>query len=317
MDVVALGELLIDFTSRGIDELGYPTMEAHPGGAPANFLAAIAKGGMKTALIAKVGDDSFGHTLIKTLRDNNINTDGIIIDDTVFTTLAFVTLDSNGDREFSFSRKPGADTMLRDSEINYSLIKEARVFHFGTLSLTNEPSRTATIKALEYAKGLDKIISFDPNLRKPLWDDLAKAKKAMLYGLNNSDIIKISDDEVEFLFGLAPEDGIKYIYNTYKPKIIYVTCGENGVYYTNDGINIGFIKSLSNLNVVDTTGAGDIFGGSALYKLLSLNKDINDIAMDDLRDVVEFATKAAGLSTLRPGGISAILSLEEINSYKE
>ena len=179
MDVVALGELLIDFTCVSTDAEGYPTRAAHPGGAPANFLAALASFGAKTALIGKVGNDTFGKCLTKTLQEKNICTDGLVASDDVFTTLAFVTLDASGNREFAFGRKPGADTCLSFEEVNLKLIDEAKVFHFGTLSLTDEPARSATYKCVEYAKKAGKLITYDPNLRKPLWKSLDEAKEQL------------------------------------------------------------------------------------------------------------------------------------------
>ena len=177
IDVVALGELLIDFTCVSTDADGYPTMAAHPGGAPANFLAALAKFGAKTALLGKVGSDSLGRLLVGTLENAGIDTRGLLVDDSVFTTLAFVTLDQQGDREFSFARKPGADTCITFEELDTRLIDEAKVFHFGTLSLTDEPARTATQKAVAYARSKGKLITYDPNLRKPLWRDLQEARQ--------------------------------------------------------------------------------------------------------------------------------------------
>ena len=179
-DVTALGELLIDFTMDRAEESGYPTMTAHPGGAPANFLSALAKFGRKTALLGKVGTDKFGRLLLDTLKHAGVETRGLVAADDVFTTLAFVTLDETGDREFSFARKPGADTCLCFDEIDLDLIDQAKVFHFGTLSLTDEPARSATVQAVAYAKEKGKLITFDPNLRKPLWKDLAAAKEQML-----------------------------------------------------------------------------------------------------------------------------------------
>ena len=183
IDVVALGELLIDFTCIGSDADGYPTMAAHPGGAPANYLAALARFGAHTALLGKVGEDTFGRLLIGTLRKAGVETRGIAADAATFTTLAFVTLDSTGNREFSFARKPGADTCLSFEELDLSLLDEAKVLHFGTLSLTNEPARSATRKAVEYAKAKGKLISYDPNLRKPLWSSLEEARTQLLWGL--------------------------------------------------------------------------------------------------------------------------------------
>ena len=228
LDVAALGELLIDFTCLSTDENGYPTMAAHPGGAPANFLAALAKYGAKTAMLGKVGDDTFGRLLLDTLRRAGIETRGMIAAPDVFTTLAFVTLDARGEREFAFARKPGADTCLSFPEIDLSLIDEARVFHFGSLSLTDEPSRSATRQAVAYARAKGKLVTYDPNLRLPLWKDLAEAKEQLLWGLGQADVVKISEEEVRFLFGLEPEAGAEHICHTFPVKLVFVTCGEGG-----------------------------------------------------------------------------------------
>ena len=230
-DVVALGELLIDFTFVSSDEMNYPTMAAHPGGAPANFLAAISNLGGKTALLGKVGDDAFGKLLLATLEKVGAETKGIITDPKSFTTMAFVTLDDSGNREFSFARKPGADTRIEYEELDLSIIDESRVFHFGTLSLTDEPAREATYKAVNYAKTKGKLITYDPNLRKPLWNDLAEAKEQLIWGLGQADVVKISDEEVEFLFGLEPVEGGKYILETFGTKLLFVTCGGEGCWY--------------------------------------------------------------------------------------
>lgn len=311
MDVVALGELLIDFTCKSTDGDGYPTMEAHPGGAPANFLAALTKFGRSTALLGKVGSDAFGKLLVGTLESAGINTSGIVISDDVFTTMAFVTLDAHGDREFSFARKPGADTCITFEELNLSLIDQAKVFHFGTLSLTDEPARSATYKAVEYAKTAGKLITYDPNLRKPLWKDPEEAKRQMLWGLGKADVVKISDEEVEFLFGLGVEDGAKYILDTFGCKLVFVTCGPEGCFFMNRNAS-GKVSSLSGIKVVDTTGAGDIFGGSAVWKLLESGTAPEDMTEAQLRDAVGFACTSAGLSTTRAGGISSVPEYEDV-----
>lgn len=305
MDVVALGELLIDFTCVSADADGYPTMAAHPGGAPANFLAALAKFGAKTALLGKVGNDTFGKLLVGTLETAGIRTNGIVIAEDVFTTLAFVTLDESGDRAFSFARKPGADTRISFAELDTQLIEEARVFHFGTLSLTDEPARSATYKAVAYAKEKGKIITFDPNLRKPLWKSLEKAKEQMLWGLSQADVVKISDEEVEFLFGLDAEEGAAYILKQYGVKLVFVTCGAEGCFFQNQKAS-GKVSSLPGICVADTTGAGDIFGGSAVWKLLQTGKKPEELDQLELQETVRFACAAAGLSTTRPGGISSV-----------
>lgn len=311
IDVVALGELLIDFACLNTDADGYPTMAAHPGGAPANFLAALTKFGAKTALLGKVGTDAFGKMLTGTLEKAGIETKGLVATDGTFTTLAFVTFDEHGDREFSFSRKPGADTCITFDELDLSLIDEAKVFHFGTLSLTDEPARTTTYRAVEYAKSKGKLITYDPNLRKPLWKDLETAKEQIIWGLQQADVVKISDEEVEFLFGLGVEEGAKHILNTYGVKLVFVTCGAEGCYFKN-AVAEGSVPSLSGIQVKDTTGAGDIFGGSAVWKLLQYG--IRPEALDEaqLRDIVTFACTSAGLSTTKSGGISSVPDYAEV-----
>ena len=311
MDVVALGELLIDFTCQSVDEQGYPTMAAHPGGAPANFLAALSKFGAKTALLGKVGTDAFGKLLTATLQQAGIETKGLVSSDDVFTTLAFVTLDNRGDREFSFSRKPGADTCLRFEELDLSLIDEAKVFHFGTLSLTDEPARTATYRAVAYAKARGKLITYDPNLRKPLWQDLDTCKAQMIWGLQQAAVVKISDEEVRFLFGLGVQEGAAHILSNYGVKLVFVTCGAEGCWYQN-ALCCGHVPSLQGIRPIDTTGAGDIFGGSAVWKLLQLQKSAETLCKKELDAVVSFACTAAGLSTLKHGGISSVPSYEEV-----
>ena len=310
-DVVAMGELLIDFTCVSKDGEGYPTMAAHPGGAPANFLAALAKFGTSAALLGKVGNDAFGKLLIGTLDQAGIGTSGIIMADDVFTTLAFVTLDETGNREFSFSRKPGADTCLSYDELNMELLDNAKVFHFGTLSLTEEPARTTTYKAVAYAKNAGKLITYDPNLRKPLWKDLEEAKKQLIWGMTMADVVKISDEEVEFLWGLGVEEGADYILKNFGVKLVFVTCGADGCYFKN-AVASGKVSSLSNIKVVDTTGAGDIFGGSAVYKLLQTGKAPETLNEAELREVVTFACTSAGLSTTKPGGISSVHEYQQI-----
>ncbi len=313
LDVVALGELLIDFTCVGTDESGYPSMAAHPGGAPANFLAALTAYGAKTALIGKVGTDTFGKLLTGTLQNAGIDTRGLLADDSVFTTLAFVTLDATGNREFSFARKPGADTCLTADEIDYSLIDEAKAFHIGTLSLTGEPAKTATQKAVAYAKQKGKLISCDPNLRLPLWDSEDAAKEQLLWAIAQADVVKISDNEVEFLFGCSVEEGAEKILRDYGAKLVFVTCGPDGCYFKN-ARSCGRVSAPTGIHVIDTTGAGDIFGGSAMAKLLETCKAPDELDEDDLREIARFACTAASLSAEKNGGISSVPSLEEVRN---
>lgn len=312
-DVVALGELLIDFAAISEDADGYPTLAAHPGGAPANFLAAINRFGGKTAFIGKVGDDTFGHLLIGTLSQSGIDTKGTVLTEDYFTTLAFVTFDEKGDRRFAFSRKPGADTRLSFEEIDLSLIDNTKIFHFGTLSLTHEPAKSATYQAVSYAKKAGKLITFDPNLREMLWQDLNEAKEQMLWGLSQADVVKISDNEVEFLFVLSPEEGARHILETYPVKLVFVTCGADGCVFANRKA-VGHVPGMSGLKVIDTCGAGDIFGGSAVWKMLQTNKAPADLTTAELNEIVRFACTTAGLSTERSGGISSVPSKEEVET---
>ncbi len=310
-DVTALGELLIDFTCLSRDGQGYPVMAAHPGGAPANFLATLAKFGATTTLLGKVGDDTFGQLLRTTLKHAKVETKGLLTDPTVFTTLAFVTLDESGNRSFSFARKPGADTQLRFEELDLSLIETSTVFHFGTLSLTHEPARTATYQAAAYAKSLGKLITFDPNLRAPLWDDLQEAKRQIIWGLSQADIIKISDEEVEFLYDLDPQAGAEHILSTTCAKLVFVTCGASGCWYATRNV-CGHVNAPSGMQVIDTTGAGDIFGGAAVWKFLQLHKHPDALTEYDLYDITRFACAAASLSTTKSGGISSVPEYEEV-----
>lgn len=303
-DVIALGELLIDFAAKSTDAAGYPTMAANPGGAPGNFLAALNAFGAKTGFLGKVGDDAFGHLLLGTLTQAGIETKGIVVDPTVFTTLAFVTFDDKGDRSFSFARKPGADTQLRWEEVDKSMIDDTKVFHFGTLSLTDEPCRTTTQKAVAYAKSKGKLITYDPNLRKPLWKSEEEAKEQILWGLLQADVVKISDEEVEFLWNCSPEEGAEKLLKEFGVSLAMVTLGPKGclLQTANAICNVPGPK----VSPIDTTGAGDIFGGSAVSRLLELDKPIAQLTEEDLAYIGYFATTSASLSTEHSGGIPSI-----------
>ena len=312
-DVVALGELLIDFAPVSTDEAGYPTLKAQPGGAPGNFLAALQKYGCTTALIGKVGDDAFGHLLKGTLDAIGIDTNGLVVDPAVFTTLAFVTLDATGNRSFSFARKPGADTCLTGDEVDKTLLDDCKVFHFGTLSLTSEPARSATQAAVAYAREQGKLISFDPNLRKPLWPSDEAAKEQIEWGLHQSDIVKISDEEIEFLWGISPEEGAQKLLTEYGVRLVYATLGPKGCHVANAQGNCE-VASPSGIHVVDTTGAGDIFGGSAMSQFLRLNKAPEALTVEELRAVTRFACCAASLSTQTHGGITSVVPEADVRA---
>lgn len=304
MDVVALGELLIDFACLDTDRDGYPTMAAHPGGAPCNFLAALSKYGARTAFLGKVGDDAFGALLRRTLEQSGIDTRGLVTDPAVFTTLAFVTFDAGGERSFSFARKPGADILLNERELDLSLIAGAKVFHFGTLSLTDEPARTATRAAVACAKEHGKLITFDPNLRKPLWSGLDRAREEILWGLSQADVVKISEDEVDFLWSCGHEEGARRLLEEHGVSLAMVTLGGEGCLLANgrDSVRVRGPR----VTPVDTTGAGDIFGGSAVKRLLELGKDPAVLSREELLYVARFAVTAASLSTQVRGGIPSI-----------
>ena len=310
-DVVALGELLIDFTQNGVSGQGNSLFEANPGGAPCNVLAMLAKLGKKTAFIGKVGDDFFGRMLSETIKEVGIDDRNLVYDDKIHTTLALVHTFPDGDRDFSFYRNPGADMMLQKEEVDMELAADTKIFHFGTLSMTHEGVRAATMAAVAEAKQKGALISFDPNLRPPLWKDLAEAKEQLLWGLGQADVVKISEEEVRFLFGLEPEVGAEHICHTFPVKLVFVTCGADGCYFKNSRA-AGREPALPGLRIADTTGAGDIFGGSAVWKLLRYGVSPEELGEDELRDIVSFACAAAGLSATRPGGISSIPEYDEV-----
>lgn len=311
-DVVALGELLIDFTSSGASPQGNPVFEANPGGAPCNVLAMLAKLGKKTAFIGKVGDDMFGHQLLDTLDRVGIETAGVRCDPSVNTTLAFVKNAPDGDREFSFFRKPGADTMLRPDEVDLALVQSCRVFHFGTLSLTDQPARDATYAAVQAAQAAGAILSFDPNLRPLLWDDLAEARRQMEWGLARCDILKIADSELTFLAECADFDGGCQSLLAKYPNIrlLLLTLGKQGCRGYMGGLTAARPTFLQ-VRAVDTTGAGDTFLGSCLYHVLEGGLDsLADEAR--LADMLTFANAAATLVSARKGAIMAMPDRQDV-----
>lgn len=327
-DVTALGELLIDFTENGRSEQGNPTFEANPGGAPCNVLAMLSKLGNKTAFIGKVGDDFFG----KQLRDaiTEVGIDGsYLLKDEVHTTLALVHNRSDGDRDFSFYRNPGADMMLTEDEIPEELIKNSKIFHFGTLSMTHEGVRRATRRALDIAKKAGVMISFDPNLRPPLWDSLETAREQVLYGLEFCDVLKISDNEIVWLTGENDYTaGVKWIRDRYNIPLILVSMGRDGsrAYLElpatarpaeNIGPDGNFAttmveeKAFLQENTVDTTGAGDTFFGCILHYLCRYG--IRDLNETRLREMLRFANAAASFVTTRKGALRVMPGVEQIN----
>ena len=308
-DVIALGELLIDFTMNGQSEQGNNMFEACPGGAPCNVLALLNKMGKKTAFIGKVGKDQFGALLRDTITEAGIDASNRMVDENVNTTLAFVHTFPDGDREFSFYRNPGADMMLTADEVNPEVVKDTKVFHFGTLSMTHEGVREATKKAVETAKANGCLVSFDPNLRPPLWSSLDLAKEQMEYGFGKCDILKISDNEIQFVSGKEDYDeGIAYLQETYNIPLILLTMGKDGSRAYYKGMRVerpGF-----SVKAIETTGAGDTFCGSSLNYLV--DHDFENLTEEQLGEMLTFANAAAALVTTKKGAIKAMPVKEEV-----
>lgn len=308
-DVIALGELLIDFTMNGQSEQGNNMFEACPGGAPCNVLALLNKMGKKTAFIGKVGKDQFGTLLRDTITEAGIDASNLMVDENVNTTLAFVHTFPDGDREFSFYRNPGADMMLTADEVNPEVVKDTKVFHFGTLSMTHDGVCEATKKAVETAKANGCLVSFDPNLRPPLWSSLDLAKEQMEYGFGKCDILKISDNEIQFVSGKEDYDeGIAYLQETYNIPLILLTMGKDGSRAYYKGMRVerpGF-----SVKAIETTGAGDTFCGSSLNYLV--DHDFENLTEEQLGEMLTFANAAAALVTTKKGAIKAMPVKEEV-----
>lgn len=312
-DIVALGELLIDFTYHGRSENGTRLFEQNPGGAPANMLCAASNLGISTAFIGKVGTDMHGKYLRKVLEEKGVHTGGLISAEDVFTTLAFVELSETGERNFSFARKPGADTCLFAHEVNPELTQGCKIFHFGSLSLTNEPSRTATIEAVKAAKKAGAIISYDPNYRAPLWNSEAEAAERMQSVLHYADIVKISDEEVELITGKAsPEAAAKHLFDM-GISCAVVTLGSNGAYTAIK--NASTLVPVPDVAVVDTTGAGDAFWGGFLYQLAVSGLRPNELSELQLHDFTEFANAVASLCVQKRGGIPAMPTISMVKEF--
>ena len=312
-DVVALGELLIDFTDNGQSEQGNMLMEANPGGAPCNVLAMLRKLGKTCAFIGKVGNDIFGNHLKATIEEAGISSEGLMMDDDVRTTLAFVKTDEDGDRDFSFYRNPGADMMLGADELPLEMIQDARIFHFGTLSMTHEGVKEATIKAVETAKAAGALISFDPNLRPPLWKNMEEARAAMEWGLSQCDIVKIADNEGEFLTGESdPKEAARILHGRYPNiKMFNITLGPDGSYHE-DGDRSVYAAAKKLGGTIETTGAGDVFCACTLNAVLE--KGSPEMDEQEISDMLNFANSAAYLITTKKGALRVMPEREEIEA---
>ena len=312
MDIVAMGELLIDFTSVGKSNSGMNIFEQNPGGAPANVAACVARLGGKAGFIGKVGDDMHGRFLKETLDNADIETKGLILSPDYFTTLAFVSLAETGERTFSFARKPGADTMITKDEVCTDLIKDAKVLSVGSLSLTDEPAKSALHFAVETAKANGTLVAYDPNYRAPLWKTKEDAVREMRSLLKDADLIKISDEETALLTDSeAPEDAIVKLTDC-GIKVACVTLGADGALVRAKGetVKVPGFKT----NAVDTTGAGDSFWGGFIYAMLNSGKDINDITAEDAAAFARFGNAAAACCVKKTGAIPAMPTIDDVNA---
>lgn len=314
-DVVTLGELLIDFTDNGKSAQGNTVFEANPGGAPCNVLAMLNRCGHPTAFIGKVGKDIFGLKLKSTLEEVGIDTSNLIVDEDARTTLAFVQTFEDGDRDFSFYRNPGADMLLTADEVSEELVKSGRIFHFGTLSMTHEGVREATKKGIRLAKEAGAIISFDPNLRPPLWKSLDDAKEQVAYGLSQADVLKISDNEIQWFTGEEDYDaGIAKLRSTYDIPLILLSMGKDGsrAYYKDLRVETApFLQE----NTIETTGAGDTFGGCCLHYILE--NGLDGLTEEKLTEMLTFANAAASIITTRKGALRVMPEVEEVKAFIE
>ena len=309
-DVVALGELLIDFTENGLSGQGNPLLEANPGGAPCNVLAMLNKLGRKTAFIGKVGNDQFGKMLKEVVEESGTDVSGLAMDEQVHTTLAFVHTFPDGDREFSFYRNPGADMMLTKEEVDPEIIKNARIFHFGTLSSTHAGVREATRYAIDVAKENGLLVSFDPNLREPLWESLDQAKEEILYGMSRCDILKISDNEMEFMTGTTDYNkGVEMLREQFDIPLICVTLGREGsrAFYKDMIVEAApFVRE----DTIETTGAGDTFEACTLNYILE--HGLEDLTEEHLKEMLTFANAGASIITTRKGALKVMPEKAEI-----
>lgn len=312
-DVTALGELLIDFTENGKSGQGNPLFEANPGGAPCNVLAMLSKLGRKTAFIGKVGKDFFGEQLKDAITEVGICAEHLRMDEEIHTTLAMVHTYSDGDRDFSFYRNPGADMMLTEAEVPEDLIRNSKLFHFGTLSMTHEDVRKATKKAIAIAKESGAVISFDPNLRPPLWKSLEDAKQQAAYGFSQCDVLKISDNEIQWFTGEEDFDaGIQKLRSQYDIPLIMLSMGKEGsrAYYKDLRVEVSpFLQDAT----IETTGAGDTFGACCLHYVLEYGLDGLD--EEKLTQMLTFANGAASIVTTRKGALRVMPEAEEVRDF--
>ncbi len=309
-DITALGEILIDFTSQGKNGQGQNSFIQNPGGAPANVAAAISRLGGKSAFIGKAGDDMHGRFLKSTLENCGIDVTGLTLDSDYFTTLAFVDIKKDGEREFSFARNHGADKMLSVKDVPIELIKNSKIFHFGSVSLTDDPSRSATLFAADEARKAGVAVAYDPNYRASLWRSEADAVKEMRSAAYYADLIKISDEETNLLTGESDCEKAAKILTENGAKIAAITLGKDGAYIHINGSG-KYIPAFK-ANAIDATGAGDAFWGGFLWKLSQCDKPLGEITIDEAAEIALFANAVASLCVERIGAIPAMPYLDEV-----
>ena len=313
MDVVTLGELLIDFTNNGMSSQGNPMFEANPGGAVPNVMSMLQRLGHDTAFIGKVGNDFFGHMLEDALKEQGIDASGLKFDEKIHTTLALVAKKADGDRDFAFYRNPGADMMLSKEDVDAELIRSSKIFHYGSLSMTDEPCESATKFAIDTAKEAGLILTFDPNLRPTLWHSMEQAKELISYGLTKCDVLKISDDEIEFMTGETDiEKGVNKIIDEYHIPLVCATMGKDGSKAFWNGMVVDG-KPYSSPDTIETTGAGDCFGACMIHYVLKYG--LNDWNEERLAEMLKFANAAACLVTTRRGALRVMPTVEEVQDF--
>jgi fructokinase len=310
-----MGEVLIDFTPSGISPAGNILFERNPGGGPANVAVAVSMLGAPAAFMGKVGEDIFGRFLRQTLLEKKVDLSGLISTDEVNTTLAFVQLDSKGNRSFSFYRNPGADMMFSKGEINFGLLDESDIIHVSSVSMTDEPSRSATAAVAKYAHEKNKIVSFDPNLRELLWKDLDDAKTQIRSMFKYTHILKVSGEESEFLTGATDvETAAEKLFNEGIP-LVFITMGPKGCYYKHKS---GSCRMKTyDTKVVDTTGSGDAFVGAVLYKIAKLNKNPGELNEGEIREIVDFANAAGSFTASAKGAIPSLPTVEQVEECRK
>lgn len=315
IDVITLGEILIDFTpSKEKNEQGLPTFTANPGGAPSNVAVALSNLGKRTAFIGAVGNDYFGKMLTSTLSEKDVNTNGMVYVD-VHTTMTFVHIEEDGERAFTFHRNPGADTMLTKESLDLNAISQSKICHVGSLSMTNNPARTATRTTLKHAKDNNILISYDPNLRPSLWKNLDKAKTYILEVMSYANIVKVSEDELEFLTNTTNiQNGAKQLMERFELDLLFITLGAKGSYCFNNQFQEAFSKGFS-VKAIDTTGCGDAFFAGVLYKILENN--LSDMTEEKMKEMLTFGNALGAYVSTKHGGIPGMPTLNQISSFIE